>query len=196
MKAPVPDPAAIGFRAKTGRSIAIALAGSVTEPELIWRQEVSLIDPNVPETAQPYHEVMELPWSEAIVAAKPFVAAIEAVASKMLKNMIAELQSKTLTLHKIGIVGSLDRNLVKLGNPHIRAHAAEGMLFRQVLERAAAAHGISWRTFSEQTLTQSALSELGPKSASYVKELGSRIGPPWRGDEKAASTAAWLALSR
>jgi len=190
----LPDTAAIGFRAKTGRAIAIALRGPLNEPELIWRQEVSLVDPNMPETEHPYHEVMELPWPEAVEAAKPFVAAIEAVASAMLGSLLRELKSRKLIVHNIGIVGSLDRNLAKLGNPHIRAHAAEGMLFRQVLESAAEAQRISWRSFSEQTLSQRALSELGAKSASRVKELGTQIGPPWRGDEKAAATAAWLAL--
>ena len=37
--------AAIGFRTKTGRAIAVALAGPVEEPELLWRREVALIDP-------------------------------------------------------------------------------------------------------------------------------------------------------
>jgi hypothetical protein len=188
--------AAIGFRAKTGRAIAVALVVSSDEPALIWRREVSLIDPDVPETAQPYHEVMELPWPRAVLLVKPFVSAIEAVASAVLGTLLRELTSRRLIVHDVGIVGSLDRNLESLGNPHIRAHAAEGMLFRRVLETAAATHGISSRSFSEQTITLCALSELDlsrAKLGSHLKTLGTQAGPPWRVEEKAAATAAWLA---
>ena len=189
--------AAIGFRARTGRAIAVALAASSDEPSFIWRQEVSLVDAEVPGTAQPYHEVMELPWPRATLLVERFSSAIEAIASAALGALMRELDSRGLIVHDIGIVGSLDRNLERIGSPHIRAHAAEGILFRRVLETAATTHGISSRTFSEQTVTQCALSELGLSPAqfmSHLKTLGTQAGPPWRSEEKAAATAAWLAL--
>ena len=69
--------AAIGFRAKTGRAISVALVGSVEAPELLWRREVALIDPEIPETSQPYHEVMDLPWEQSLEGVRPWVARIE-----------------------------------------------------------------------------------------------------------------------
>ncbi|HEV2722778.1 MAG TPA: hypothetical protein VG323_22325, partial [Thermoanaerobaculia bacterium] len=78
----------LGFRAKTGRAIAVALDD---DGEFLFRREVSLVDPRLPATAQPYHVVMELPWAEAQVQVRPIVAAIENVATNMLKALIAEL---------------------------------------------------------------------------------------------------------
>jgi hypothetical protein len=189
--------AAIGFRAKTGRAIAVALAGTVEKPVFLWRQDVSLVDPEVPGTGQPYHEVMELPWPEGMEAVKPIASAIEAVADGVIAALLRDLDSRHLVVHHIGIVGSPDRNLETLGNPHIRAHAAEGILFRRVLEKAATKHERSWRSYAEQAAASSALSELGLSRAqltSGLKRLGAEAGSPWRADEKAAATVAWIAL--
>jgi hypothetical protein len=69
--------AAIGFRSKTGKAIAVALGGSPKAPELLWRREIPLFDPESPETAEPHHQVMELPWGEAMEAVQPLVTRIE-----------------------------------------------------------------------------------------------------------------------
>jgi hypothetical protein len=52
--------AAIGFRAKTGKAIAVAVTDR-NAPEFVERWYLDLVDPNVPETGQPHHKVMELP---------------------------------------------------------------------------------------------------------------------------------------
>jgi len=121
---------ALGFRAKTGRAICVALAEPARAPEFVWRGDVSLVDPKAPETGQPHHEVMELPWEEALVAVQPLVKRLEVVA----RDTIASLMRKFSGVCAIGIVGSPYRSLTKLGNFHILAHAAEGILFRRVLE--------------------------------------------------------------
>jgi len=172
--------AVIGFRAKTGRAIAVALGGTRATPSFLWRREVSLVDPRVPETAQPYHEVMELPWAEAIVRAEPFVRAIEAVAAGMIEGLLRDLDVRC-----IGVVGSPDRKLEKIGNPHIRAHAAEGALFRRVLEVAAAKHRLRVRTFTEP--------EMRAQFDARLEFIGAQAGRPWRVDEKVAASAALAA---
>ena len=182
--------AAIGFRAKTGRAIAVALSGPVTKPALIWRREISLVDPEMPETGQPYHEVMELPWPRAIAVAERFVRAIEAVATSALASLLSDLQSRGYSVRGIAAVGSHDRVLEKIGNPHIRAHAAEGMLFRRVIEVAAEKHGLPAHSISDRTI-----GDLMAKKLAHLKALGVDAGPPWRADEKAATMGAWIALS-
>jgi len=168
----------LGFRAKTGGAIAVALSD---DGEFLLRREVSLVDPKLPATAEPYHAVMELPWAEAEVRVQPLVAAIENVATKMLEALIAELGNVTA----VGVVGAPPKNLARIGNEHIRAHAAEGVLFRRVIEVAAARHGIPCTGVSDK--------ELGTPDAK-IKAMGKKAGPPWRADERAAATAAWLAL--
>lgn len=191
-------PVALGFRAKTGRAIAVALTWQGEAPQIEWRGEVALVDPTIPQTAQPYHAVMDLPWPESAHAAMPFIEAIEAVAARELSALRDHLRSRHLRLHGVGVVGSADRDLAKIGNPHIRAHAAEGIAFRRVLESAAASLRISSRSFADKTLFASAPAQLGlsPRALdARLKVLGRAAGPPWRADERAAAAAAWIALA-
>jgi hypothetical protein len=191
--------AAIGLKAKTGRAIAVVLRGPADAPQLNKRTELILTDPREPATFQPYHEVMELPWNESQIRVKPFIRLIEKVAAKALSDLIDEIQSEGLKVVGVGIAGSADRDLAKIGNYHIRAHGAEGLLFRQVLEFAAKANKLPHRTFIERNLQTQATSELGLTVARLNKSLaslGRSAGPPWRSDQRVAVTAAWLTLTR
>jgi hypothetical protein len=173
--------AVIGFRAKTGRAIAVVLTGDARKPQFVWRGEVGLIDPKLPLTEGPYHPFMEMPWSEAQIAVQPVVAAIEKYASVVLRRLADEMH-----IRAVGVVGSPPRNIEKIGNQHIRAHAAEGILFRRVLELAAKKNKLACTGYSDRDLRVPAM----------MKEIGRAAGPPWRTDERLAATAAWLALSR
>jgi hypothetical protein len=173
--------AAIGFRAKTGRAIAVVISAEAGAPRFVWRGEVTLADPNA--EVGPYHEVMELPWDEATIAVRPLVAAIESLAEAAVRNLIADL--KDVTIRAIGVVGSAPRNIDRIGNPHIRAHAAEGILFRRVLELAAERIALPHLAFTDKEL-----------DTDIVRPLGRIAGPPWRADERLAAAAAWAALNR
>jgi len=174
--------ASIGFRAKTGKAIAVALSAG---PEFVQRWTIDLVDPDVPATSQPHHEVMELPWPEAQSAVVPIEHRIDEVATDRLRTLIEELRSKEFKVSAIGVVGSPDRDLARIGNPHIRAHAAEGILFRRAIEVAAKQLRVKCRSFSDR----------GFEEAKVAKALGRAAGRPWRADERAAATAAWLMLS-
>src|SRR5437667_5817680 len=128
--------ATIGLRAKTARAIAVVLRGPADSPEVLRRLELRLHDPRVPATGQPYHEVMELPWQRSQVAVRKTAKLIEAVATKALSQLIREVQASELVVSAAGIVGAPERRLEKIGSGHIRAHAAEDVLFRQVVEKA------------------------------------------------------------
>jgi hypothetical protein len=181
------SPIALGFRAKTGRAIVVAIEQTAKTPQLLWRREISLVDPRREQTRGPYHEVMEMPWQEGLVAVEPLVEIIERVARKAVESLVRELGK----VRAIGVVGSLDRPLEKIGNPHIRAHAAEGILFRRVIERAAQQERIPHRTFSEKEIRERAAAST---IAGHLLKMGKQAGPPWRTDERAAAAAAWLAL--
>jgi len=66
------------------------------------------------------------------------------------------------------VVGAPAKNLGRIGNEHIRAHAAEGVLFRRVLEVAAERNGVACRGFAE--------TELGAPDAK-IEALGKKAGP-------------------
>jgi hypothetical protein len=186
--------AAIGFRAKTGRAIAVVIAGDAKSPAFVWRGEVTLVEPDA--RVGPYHEVMGLPWDKATVALQSVVSAIEAIAKAMLGEMIREMRSRDAEVAFVGVVGSPARNLEKIGNPHIRAHAAEGILFRRVLEVAAMRNHLECSAFSEEELNAQASPLLGTPDEvrSALGVMGRSAGAPWRADERLAATAAWMTL--
>jgi hypothetical protein len=169
---------ALGFRAKTGHAIVVAIGDDLS---FVLRREVSLVDPAVPGTGQPYHASMTLPWSESERAVQPLALAIENVAARIVAALLDEVRG----VRAIGVVGAPAKDLARIGNEHIRAHAAEGVLFRRVLEAAAERNGVACRGFDEK--------ELGAPNAK-IAALGKKAGPPWRADERAAAAAAWLAL--
>jgi hypothetical protein len=167
----------LGLRAKTGRAIAVVIAKG---PAFVARREIELFDPSMPATAEPYHQFMELEWERAAVAVQPLAEAIERVAVAALATLIADYD-----VRRIAVVGAPERQLEKIGNEHIRAHAAEGVLFRHVLEVAARVNHVKCTTF--HTVDTKPFTRA-------LKTLGSAAGPPWRADEKAAATAALLVL--
>ena len=186
--------AGIGFRAKTGKAIAVAVADR-SAPEFVERWYLDLSDPNVPETGQPHHKVMELRWPEALLAVRQYEQLIEDVATVRLGRLLDELRWRGIDVRTIAVVGSADRDLQRIGNPHIRAHAAEGILFRHAIEVAANRCHIDSRKFSDRDFDTTAAKELrrDPEDVrSVMSALGRSAGRPWRADERAAATAAWI----
>jgi len=188
---------AIGLRAKTGRAIVVALGGPPESPIVLLKTEIKLVDPKVPATAQPYHEIMELPFDQWERAVSKSAKAIERVAAKALAKMIDQLQASGQKPIGVGVVGAPDRNLARIGNPHIRAHAGEGVLFRRVLEIGAESNGLKWQVFSDREFDGAVAMRL---SANYSRikqrldDLRQSVSPPWRADEKQAAMAAWIVL--
>ncbi|MDQ2964206.1 MAG: hypothetical protein M3R31_13800 [Pseudomonadota bacterium] len=162
------------------------------------RTEITLASPANPALYQPYHEVMDLPWARATVAVQNAERAIEAVAASGLKALLDELRSRGIDVSCIGIVGAPERNLAAIGSPHIRAHAAEGVLFRHVLEVGAEANHLPSAIHSERDIEASAAASLGVSSddaRARLAAIGQALGAPWRADEKAAAIAAWIGLA-
>jgi len=184
----------IGLRAKTARAIAVVLGGPSEAPIVLRKFEMPLADPKIAATAQPYHEVMELEWAESQKEVRKTARAIEAIARKSLARLIKELQSGGMTVSAVGIVGAKDKDLARIGNFHIRAHAAEGVLFRQVLDLAADANRVKRRSFSDREFDELTAPELGTGIKQKLNNLGRSLPAPWRTDEKQAATAAWLVL--
>jgi hypothetical protein len=200
----------IGFKVRSGFAIAIVVAGPVKAPRAISRHIVEMSDPNERWTRQPYHNRMfKTETDESQIArrvkivercAKTSVAAlIEQVRSASLSGERAPTSRAPLSGARLSaalVVGSLV-DPATLASPHMRAHASEGRLFRTVLEEALQAHGVAVDVIVEKTLAKRAAADLG-RSAAYIDKVvagfGQTLGKPWRAEEKAAATAAWIAL--
>jgi len=188
---------AIGLRAKTARAIVVVLGGPPESPTVLLKGEITLMDPRMPATAQPYHQVMDLPWEQSERAVQKYVTSIERVAARALRELVQKMGKSNRKVAGVSILGAPDRDLKRIGNPHIRAHAAEGVLFRRVLAVGAEANGLKSHTFSDRNFDEAAAAKLGA-SYSLVKRslssLNAAVAPPWRNDEKQAAMAAWLML--
>jgi hypothetical protein len=186
------------LRAKTGRAILVALAGSARTPEALTKSEMVLATSENPVLFQPYHDVMDLPWDRAVAAVRATERRIAEIAAGALKEQLAHLRAAGVTISAVGIVGAPERELATIASPHIRAHAAEGVLFRRVLETAAVANGLRSVRFPERDLESLAAARLGLPAWAVkdaLSRFGERLGRPWRADEKTAAIAAWLALA-
>jgi STE24 endopeptidase len=171
--------------------VAVVLDGSRSAPRAIERRVVALSDPDAAETKQPYHHGFYTHEEDAREIARR-VAVVERCAKQSVGGLVRELNAARAAL----VVGSVI-DPATVGNPHIRAHAHEGQLFRTVLEAALREHRIECEVIVDKQLAPRASKELGRPAgaiARTVSGLGKTLGGPWRAEEKAAATAAWLVL--
>jgi hypothetical protein len=78
------------------------------------------------------------------------------------------------------------------------AHAAEGVLFRHVLQVGAEANDLPSAIHSERGIEAAAAASLGVSLGDLrarLAEIGRILGTPWRADEKTAAMAAWIGLA-
>ena len=190
-------PVALGFRVKSGFAIAVVLRGSAAAPEAVSRHVVQLSDPDVAETRQPYHHGFFTHEEDTRKIAR-LVKIVERCATRSVAALVEELRRAPRhgRVRAALVVGSVI-DPTKVGNPHIRAHANEGRLFRTVLESALRAHRIDCDVIVEKQLAEKAAKALRRPDGEITRTLaafGKTLGGSWRAEEKAASTAAWLAL--
>ena len=188
---------ALGFRVKSGFAIAVVLRGPASAPGAIAREIVELSDPDVVETRQPYHHGFSRHEEDERQIAKR-VEIVERCTRQSIAALLKDERFDGATWRSAGLVVGSVIDPATVGNPHIRAHASEGKLFRSVLESALQAHGISCEVIVDKHLAVKAAAGLkrgDEEIRSVVSGVGKALGGPWRADEKAASAAAWLALT-
>jgi hypothetical protein len=189
-------PTALGFRVKSGRAIAVLLAVRDVFPCVLDHREIDLCDPAVAESRQPYHAGMgQLETDLATLKRRRQV--VTRAAERSIRMLVKEYRGVGYEPRCAGlVVGSLI-NPETISNPHIRAHALEGQLFRTVLEDWLRACEITSTVFLERDLYGSAAKVL-QRSESELKRIlarpGKQVAPPWRSDEKGAALAAWMVL--
>jgi hypothetical protein len=149
-------------------------------------------DSAVPETRQPYHDGFYHTEEDAREIARR-VKIVKRCATQSIAALLKDTGATRAGL----IVGSLIEP-EKVGNPHIRAHASEGRLFRTVLEDALTSRGVRCEIIVEKKLPARSAEGLRRPAREIARTLdgfGKILGTPWRADEKAAATAAWLSLT-
>jgi len=187
---------ALGFRVRSGHAVAIALSGSRAAPEFLARADVQLADAAVPETKQPYHAGFGTARDSADEIER-LVALVRRQARASVDQLFTDGRFGPRSCRGAALVVGSIIDPEKVANPHIRAHAREGRLFRGVVEDALRANGVRCAILVEKTLGAEAAKELRRPDAEIkrvVGELGRAAKGPWRAYEKAAATAAWMTL--
>jgi hypothetical protein len=188
--------AAVGFRVKSGWATAVLLSGPIQTPQALARSIVDLSDPDVPESKQPYHAAMGM-LEEDDAKIRQRTAVVQRVAVRSVTDLIQAFRAAGHTLRGAGLVVGSQVDPKSITNPHIRAHALEGRLFRSVLEDALQAHGLSCSVVVERDVYSKAAVLLARPEGELkraVSALGHSLDGPWRAEEKLATLAAWMTL--
>lgn len=190
--------ATIGFRIKSGWAMAVLLAGPTANPRVIERRRIALSDPRVPRTRQPYHAGFGVAQtSRRTIAA--LVRIVERCARRSVDELIREARAQRLGLRAAALVVGSVTDPAAISNPHIRAHASEGALFRRVVVEAAARRGLRSVVVLEREVYEAAARALrrpARQVKGMVAELGNSVEGSWRAEEKTAAAAAWFALAK
>jgi hypothetical protein len=190
------ETAAAGFRVKSGWAAVVLLRGRVGSPVLRDNRMIDLSDPQIPETRQPYHATFGQLETNAKKTNRR-TGIVHRITKQSVTDLLSDYWRKGYSITGASMVIGSQLDPASIANPHIRAHALEGQLFRLALQQALNAHGI--RTFI--LLERDAYARAGAqlkKSCDDVRQTIQKLGRytegPWRAEQKLAALGAWVAL--
>src|SRR5438093_8970236 len=191
-----PQPAALGFRVKSGWAAAVLLTGPAHSPQLCDVRRIELSDPRLPETRQPYHAAMGKLETDTTKINRR-VSVVRSIAQQSIATLVADYRGKGYAISCAALVVGSQIDPGSIANAHIRAHAFEGQLFRSVLEDTLQTNGIPTETLIERNAYAQAATKLKQSNDNVrhvIKTFGRAAQGPWRAEQKLAALAAWLAL--
>jgi hypothetical protein len=192
-----PQTAALGFRVKSGWAAAVLLKGSARSPQVCDVRHIDLSDARLPETKQPYHAAMgKLETDTSKIDQR--VQVVRRIAQKSIATLLSSHRQNGYRVRRAALVVGSEIDPASITNPHIRAHAFEGKLFRSVLERALHQHRIRTEVFTERDAYDKAaiaLKKTNENVRRVIQNFGRATEGPWRTEQKLAALAAWVGLS-
>jgi len=120
---------------------------------------------------------------------KRLVKTVERFAHRSVARLLGDCRAAGFRVRAAGIVVGSVIDPARIPNDHIRAHAAEGRLFRRVVEEGLRKGRVPVRVMVEKELWVT-----GARLRKRVTALGESVEGPWRAEQKAAALAAWRAL--
>src|SRR5438046_8180489 len=189
--------AALGCRVKSGWAAAVLLNGSARSPRLCDDQRIDFSDPQRPGTRQPYHAAMERLETDTKKISRR-VEVVRHVTEKSIANLLAGYRQQNCTIKRAALVVGSQIDPASVANPHIRAHAFEGRLFRSVIEKSLQTHRIRTGVLIERDAYRDAaviLTQSNEPLRRTIQSFGRDTEAPWRAEKKHAGGAASSALS-
>lgn len=191
--------AGLGIRVKSGWAAVALLTDTADSPQLSDVNRIELCDPRLPETRQPYHAAMgKLETDSAKVTQRERV--VRSISQQSLGRLLKGYRRKGFQIMRAALVVGSQINPANIANPHIRAHALEGRLFRSAVAETLQAHKIRSEVLLERDAYPTVAARL-KQSSDDVKRAIQDLrrsalakGGPWRAEEKLAAVAALFAL--
>jgi hypothetical protein len=189
-------PVAIGFTVKSGWAAAVVVAETREGLRVLGSRRVDLCDPSVPESTQPYHDgfaTMRKPGAKLT----RLLSSVRQFGQRSVTQLLDETRAEAgRQLSGAGVVVGSLIDPTMIGNEHIRIHAMEGKLFREVILDAAQQSALRCAVWRERDLMAAAHAALQLSDASIKRTLDQCGGAcrPWRGEQKRAALAAWLVI--
>jgi hypothetical protein len=191
--------AALGFRVKSGWAAVVLLTDTAHSPQLSDVDRVDLCDPRLPETRQPYHAgTGELETDSTTLNRRERV--VRCISQRSLTTLLNGYRQKGFRVTRAALVVGSQIDPAAIANPHIRAHALEGRLFRSAVEQALQDQEIRTEVLIERDAYACVTARLKQSSDDVkraIQDLG-RSAPakarPWRAEQKLAALAALFVL--
>jgi hypothetical protein len=184
---------AIGLRIKSGFAIAAVVTESGDDFAIEAIRTVPLSTEQLPQSRFPYHPTIELPERQGAALSDKAVKEVRRTAVQEIRRMLEECGGIE---HAAIVVGSvIDPD--SLGNPHVRVHALEGKLFREVVVEALKKRGLDCGVLVERDAYAKVAADVSVKEQRLrtdIAALGQGRIKPWRSEEKLATLAAWWRL--
>lgn len=191
--------AALGFRVKSGWAAVVLLTDTAHSLQLSDVSRIELCDPELPETRQPYHAAMgKLETDSTKLSQRERV--VRSISQQSLTRLLKGYQQKGFRIVRAALVVGSQIDPANIANPHIRAHALEGQLFRSAVEQALQDHEIRTEVLPERgayPIVAGRLKQSSDDVKRAIQDLGRSApakGRPWRAEQKLAALAALFAL--
>jgi len=184
---------AIGLRIKSGFAIAAILSEGADGLAVDAVRTVALASEELPQSRFPYHPTIELPQRQGAALSDKAIKEVRRTAAREMRKVFEE----TAGIGRAGMVVGSVIDPDSLGNPHVRVHALEGKLFREVVAAALAERKITCGVLVERdayakVAVDLSVTEQGLRT--QIAALGQGRIKPWRSEEKLATLAAWWKL--
>jgi hypothetical protein len=186
---------AIGLRIKSGFAIAAIVNGGADGFVIESIRKVMLSSEALPQSRFPYHPTIELPQRQGAALSEKAVKEVRRTAAQEMRKVLAEFAG----IERAGMVVGSVIDPASLGNPHVRVHALEGKLFREVVAEALAQQRIHCGVLVERDAYAKVAADVAssePKLRTEIAALGQGRIRPWRSEERLATLAARWSMQR
>jgi hypothetical protein len=185
----------VGLKIRSGFAVAVVVERRGEEFSVESRQVVRLSSEDLPQSRFPYHPTIEMPAPRGDEVSREAVATVRRAAAREMKAFLENAGSVACA----GIVVGSLIDPKDISNPHIRAHAREGELFRTVVTDALAKAGVACGVLIEKEAYERVAADVSrpaDRLRSEISALGQKRIKPWRTEEKLATLAAGWQLEQ